>query len=81
MVYPNQPSPWYEFEMLKKDASGRGGSPTLFLHYKVVKSGGTRGLHSGVVSARRKLRLVVSGLGETLSRHIHTHCGCLSRTI
>jgi len=33
-VYPNEPSPWYEFEMLKKDMSGRGGSPSLFLHYK-----------------------------------------------
>lgn len=33
-VYPNEPSPWYEFELLKK-GTGEGGSPTLFLHYKV----------------------------------------------
>eukprot|EP00903_Cladosiphon_okamuranus_P009203 g8789.t1 len=33
-VMPNEPSPWYEFEMLKKDESGSGRSPTLFLHYK-----------------------------------------------
>eukprot|EP00752_Nemacystus_decipiens_P009580 g8560.t1 len=33
-VKPNEPSPWYEFEMLRKDESGHGGSPSLFLHYK-----------------------------------------------
>ncbi|CAM9389443.1 unnamed protein product [Scytosiphon promiscuus] len=33
VVVPNEPSPWYEFEMLKKDESG-GDNPTLFLHYK-----------------------------------------------
>ncbi|CAM9463136.1 unnamed protein product [Ectocarpus sp. 6 AP-2014] len=32
-VYPNEPSPWYEFELLKK-GTGEGGGPTLFLHYK-----------------------------------------------
>lgn len=34
-MYPNEPSPWYEFELLKK-GTGEGGSPTLFLHYKVI---------------------------------------------
>lgn len=33
---PNEPSPWYEFEMLRKDASEGGGSPSLLLHYKVT---------------------------------------------
>lgn len=34
VVTPNEPSPWYELEMLKKDESG-GDHPTLFLHFKV----------------------------------------------
>ena len=35
VVHPNKPSPWYEFEMLKKSGNGNGGAPTLFLHFKV----------------------------------------------
>ena len=51
-VNPNEPSPWYEFEMLKKDASGRGGSPSLFLHYKVTLNRSTgRGFSKNVISA------------------------------
>ncbi|CAB1101820.1 unnamed protein product [Ectocarpus sp. CCAP 1310/34] len=32
-VYPSEPSPWYEFELLKR-GTGEGSGPTLFLHYK-----------------------------------------------
>lgn len=51
VVHPNNPAPYYEFEMLNiarsiPDVDGGGASgvaPTLFLHYKVV----------GVVDANR----------------------------
>ncbi|CAM9813455.1 unnamed protein product [Pylaiella littoralis] len=33
VVHPNEPSPWYEFEMLNA-GGGTGGNAALFLHYK-----------------------------------------------
>lgn len=36
-VYPNEPSPYYEFEMLDVRNREKGGEPTLFLHF-VVRS-------------------------------------------
>ena len=33
-VYPNEPSPYYEFEMLDVRSS-KGGEPVLFLHFLV----------------------------------------------
>lgn len=32
-VYPNEPSPYYEFEMLDVRNREKGGEPTLFLHF------------------------------------------------
>lgn len=71
MVYPNEPSPWYEFEMLKKDASGSGGSPTLFLHYKVAVCSfiGYSGLRTGVALTRCWLKYAIDGMGEPSSSH------------
>lgn len=36
VVHPNEPSPWYEFEMLNA-GGGTGGNAALFLHYKVTR--------------------------------------------
>lgn len=38
VVHPNEPAPYYEFEMLSKGRAGGGGGsskPTLFMHFKV----------------------------------------------
>lgn len=34
-VYPNEPSPYYEFEMLDVRNKEKGGEPVLFLHFLV----------------------------------------------
>lgn len=71
-VKPNEPSPWYEFEMLKKDASGGGGSPTLFLHYKVTSGRELNHISIAVATRRWKLAPDESFFLETLAR-IHRH--------
>ena len=68
-VHPNKPAPWYEFKMLRRNTSGRarGGSASLFLHYKVID----RGLRK--LDLRISLKLAADGLLNTLCENLCTH--------